>query len=102
MPQQGYDVHVRRDELAPSCVVRFDSASHSSGVQRAYIRCPWNHHRCFKYKQVDQIPDRARLVAWLYCWALMGEGISKEMHRDMSVPSPDVVDQMMVQLAGSD
>jgi hypothetical protein len=94
-----FELDVRRDAESPMCRVRFDNASHANGIQRAYIKCPWGHSRCFKYKQVNLIPNQERMVAWLYTWALMGEHMTKEQHRDVAVPSGSAVEEMMADLA---
>jgi hypothetical protein len=94
-----FELDVRRNAGSPMCRVRFDNASHVNGIQRAYIKCPWGHSRCFKYKQVNLIPDQDRMVAWLYTWALMGQDMTKEQHRDVAVPSDAAVEEMMAGLA---
>lgn len=95
----NFELDVQRDDESPICRVRFDNASHTNGIQRAYIKCPWGHSRCFKYKQVNLIPDQDRMVAWLYSWALMGQHLAKEQHRDEATPSDTTVQEMMDDLA---
>lgn len=54
--------------------VRFDGHSHSSGLQRGYVRCPSGaHHRCFKYRQVVGFYGWRDCAAWLACWAVKGQ-----------------------------
>jgi hypothetical protein len=50
--------------------VHFDNASHSSGKQRAYIKCPvaW-HAACFRYSIVEKHESHAHAAAWLAAWA---------------------------------
>lgn len=96
----GFEIDVQH-AAGPMCRVRFDNASHSSKVQRAYISCPWpHHHACFKYRQVNIEPDRNRLVAWLYQWAILGESVDKDGHRDETVPVDADVDALQTALYG--
>ena len=95
----GFTVDVRHRPDAPLCRVRYDNATHASGIQRAYIGCPWGHPDCWKYRQTNLTPDKDEMIAYLYCWALQGEGRSKEEHRDQVVPSSADVRKMMWALA---
>jgi hypothetical protein len=63
-----------------SVVVNFDNCSHSSGIMRGYVKCPWGHKDCFKYQQVNVAGNRERLIAFLSAWAIMGEGLDREAH----------------------
>ena len=61
--------------------IRFDGASHSSGVIRACIRCPnLAHKRCLKYRQVDQDPNERSMLEFLLAWALAGNHVSRGEH----------------------
>ena len=72
-------------------VVHFDNASHSSGILRGWLRCAWNHPRCFKYQQINVAGSRERLIAFLHTWNLLGEAMSREDHTRMRPPD-DAVD----------
>lgn len=99
-PPAAFSIQVQSAQ-GPRCTIRFDGASHSSRIQRAYIRCPWFHHKdCWKYRQVNLEPDRNRLVAWLYGWAIMGEDLSKSQHRDEATPAGDFVDALSREMFG--
>ena len=61
--------------------VHFDNASHASGNQRAYIKCPRSgkgHAACFRYTTVKQWRTQKKCVAYLGAWALH----SMEQRRD--------------------
>ena len=62
--------------------IMWDHYSHSSGVQRGYIRCP-GHDACFRYAQVNTFPTRSRLAAYLFAWRSLGADgqISRESHQ---------------------
>jgi hypothetical protein len=74
-----------------SVVVNFDNCSHSSGIMRGYVKCPWGHRDCFKYQQVNVAGSRERLIAFLCAWVIMGEGLDREDHCGQN-PSPANVD----------
>lgn len=53
--------------------IRFDSASHRSGVQRGYVVChALGHVSCHKYRQIDQFENWQDCAAWLAAWAIHG------------------------------
>ena len=62
--------------------IMWDHYSHSSGIQRGYVRCP-GHDACFRYCQVSRFQNRTRLAAYLFAWRSLGaEGlISREAHQ---------------------
>ena len=64
------------------------------------MSCPWGHHRCYKYRQVNLLLDRDHMVAFLYAWALMGQALTREQHRDEAVPSDDAVQGIVATLFG--
>jgi hypothetical protein len=74
-----------------SIVVNFDNCSHSSGIMRGYVKCPWGHQNCFKYQQLNVAGSRERLIAFLCAWVIMGEGLDREDHCGQT-PSPANVD----------
>ena len=67
----------------PEVQIKYDSCSHSSGHQRAYVTClnP-EHDRCFKYTQVRLHACQRDMCAFLYAWAVMGLTTpTKEQHK---------------------
>lgn len=60
------------DPSISPCFVHFDHCSHSSGLLRAYIKCP-RHRRCFKYTQVVTQGGRSQAIAFCLGWALWGQ-----------------------------
>ena len=85
--------------------VHFDRSSHSSGVQRGFIKCPHTGHtRCFKYRSVTVDADHRRLAAWLCAWALgalvEGPGFPKPA-RMKHTPPEDLVEACLQQMPGS-
>jgi hypothetical protein len=72
--------------------IRF-TLSHASGRPRAYIRCAHGHEACFKYRQLNQDPDKATTVGFCIAWAEMGALLTREEHQDPAlVISPDEVE----------
>ena len=89
--------HLKDDKILLK--VNLDNCSHASGIQRAYIACPMEHHKaCFRYKSVHLMPSQRRLTAWLCCWALHaaphGESFSKDDHKGHD-PDDAAVDEIM-------
>jgi len=76
-------------------VVRFDNCSHSSGIQRAYVKCP-EHLMCFRYRQVNLDDSSERLLAVLTNWYMVAPSKSREEHQDYipQVDDPDEVDRL--------
>ena len=95
----GIAVDTFKPAVVRGCTVMFDHYSHSSGVQRGYIRCPM-HDRCFRYTSVSMFRSRTRLCAYLMAWRALGDTIDRESHqsrscqpdeRAISAFEPDVV-----------
>jgi hypothetical protein len=62
-----------------SFTAHLDNCTHSSGKQRAYIKCPnTNHTACFKYGIVDQFDSIKHACAWLIAWAAHAHGKGAE------------------------
>ena len=59
--------------------VKWDFFSHSSGIQRGYVRCRY-HRACFRYRQTNLHERKTELVSYLYHWAVLGEHLSREEH----------------------
>ena len=87
--------------------VHFDNFSHSSGKQRAYVKCLCKAHvRCFHYGVLDQWPDERTAVAWLAAWAVYpttepGKGIDRWDHRRF-VPSDARLAELLPHVSGLD
>jgi hypothetical protein len=96
----GVTVSVGLGPNRPRCLVKFDNPSHASGIQRAYIECPWGHEGCYRYRQVNLTPNYDDMVALLYTWAIQGEGKTKEQHRDEVQPTLAEVSDMKLALYG--
>lgn len=65
--------------------VRFDRWSHSSGILRCYVRClASSHPACFRYMQVNRMPDRAAILATLIGWAELGDDVDRATHQARS------------------
>lgn len=95
-----------RFPVAPSQVVvagvtvHFDRCSHSSGLQRGYVRCPRaSHVRCFKYRQLQGFGgDWQTCAAWLAVWATRGqEADSKGDHAEYE-PYPSDIEAARAQI----
>ena len=65
--------------------VRFDLFSHSSGIQRAWMKCT-HHTACQRWHQVNQFESKPVLVAYLSEWDKLGAIVTKAVHG-----SPDCV-----------
>jgi hypothetical protein len=66
--------------------------SHGSGQLRGFVRCPWGHEHCWKYRQLNVAGSRERLIAFLSAWTIMGAGLERGEHVG-SVPAESMVDQ---------
>ena len=69
--------------------VNFDFWSHSSGLQRAYLACPYHKEdRCIKYRFVHLHPSYSHCTAWMLAWAEMGGRLGCGKH-DHLAAEPD-------------
>ena len=76
----GIDAGALLDPLSVGEIeIKFDGFSHASSIQRAYVKCP-NHHRCFKYRQVNLDTDRDTMFESLIGWVLSGSKVPREEH----------------------
>ena len=63
------------------CTVHW-TLSHASGEPRGLVRCDIAGHRnCFKYRQLNQDPDRETTIGYLAVWAEMGAGMDRAEHQ---------------------
>jgi hypothetical protein len=88
------DVGIAADTFRPAivrgCTVMFDHYSHTSGIQRGYIRCS-RHDRCFRYAQVSRFATRSRLVAYLFAWRALGEALERDGHQSRDCQPDELV-----------
>ena len=81
-----------------SVKVHFDNYTHSSGKQRAYVRCcargDTAHPRCFYYGVVEQWPNKRIAAAWLAAWASTETEMTKSEHMKFT-PSQAAVDALV-------
>ena len=58
-------VDLRETYQVAGCTVRLDNCSHSSGKQRAWVKCDSaHHHRCFRYCRVDDFESNEAAAAF--------------------------------------
>lgn len=76
-------------------IVKWDFCSHSSGVQRGYIRCE-QHSACWRYAQISVHPSKQRLAAYLFAWRELGRYVDRATHVSARCqPEPAAVDALM-------
>lgn len=92
------DVVVHRRLVAPmrcfvgDILVKFDGASHSSGLQRGYFHCAHRSHGvCIKYRQVNLHPTWQHCAAWLVAWHELADGCEEKADHLGCEPCPDRV-----------
>lgn len=79
--------------------VKFDFFSHSSGVQRGYVKCSNDSHvACWRYRQTNQFHNRKRLVAYLISWSLLGPCVDRATHVGDFEPPAEAVDEVEASL----
>ena len=86
------------------CIVHFPGARphkvifdhYSSGPnQRGYINCLIDGHvNCFRWRDRRLEPDRNEFCAHLMAWALEGEGLSRDYHKQGHEPSQSKISEV--------
>ena len=75
--------------------VKFDYCSHSSGVQRGYIRCGL-HENCWRYAQINVHPSKRHLAAALFAWRTLGPVVTRAFHVSPDCqPDPALVAELL-------
>ena len=78
-------------------VIRLDGRSHTSGIRRAYSKCPF-HPDCYKYTHLTVFPEPWQSVAYILAYMRAGAAVevdSKAKHQAVPVAhGGDLLDEM--------